>query len=693
MTDLTAHASATRALVLLALLALPERIAAQDLTVTSNLPAEEFVERDHPVELGFSRSLDPAVERVAVFFGSTDVTDLFRREPDALRYDAAAAPLPSGEHELVVYQVSADGSWSEIARTPLRVVDRLGFATARWDQGLALGLQGNLTETHDPADNAPPRDTYQDLTGELTVTSEHVRAGMGVTGQVKMLGVSYRNQALRFATRGEDAPKIDLSDYVVTWQQGDASLSLGHVGFGEQRHLIQGFNSRGTLFAYRPSERFDVSLAAVNGSSIVGWSNPFGLDQPDHRVLSATTGVEAFRRPGAMRVELTWLGASALPQGNFNQGVVNDAEESRGVALRVLAGTAGRRLLLETGYARSRYHNPLDPTLAQGDELVPVTEETKDARYVQASAELLRDRKLFGTRTMTVGLAFRHERVDPLYQSIGAFARPDMLENQLDLRGAVAGIQVQTSQARSQDNLDDIPSILKTKTKRGSASIAMPVATVLGIQAPRAVWLPQLHYGVDRTHQFGAGIPENGNFQPAHIPDQVSLVHTASAEWSWSRMSLGWGFNRSKQDNRQPGTESADFRNRSHNFSLGVTAHERLRLDFSLSLERGEALERDEVDKTRRWGVRGDWNPFDRSTLSVSWAATHLDGRNGILERDDTSLDAQFSSFVPYFDRFGGQWFLRFSRTSNQAIDAEFGTNDDRSNSSLDSGLNFNFFQ
>ena len=690
--DSTIPASTARALGMLALLALPARVAAQDLAVTSNLPAEEFVDRDHPVELRFSRSLDPAVERVAVFFGSTDVTDLFRREPDVLRYDAAA-PLPSGEHELIVYRVPADGPWSEVGRMSLRVVDRLGFATARWDQGLALGLQGNLNESHDPADNAPPRDTYQDLTGELTFTSEHVRTEMGVTGQVKVLGVSYRNQALRFATRGEDAPKLDLSDYVITWQQGDASLSVGHVGFGEQRHLIQGFNSRGTLFTYGLSERVDFSLAAVNGSNIVGWSNPFGLDEPDHRVLSATTGVEAFRRPGTMRVELTWLGASTLPQGNFNQGVVNDAEESRGVGLRVLAGTAGRRLLLETGYARSRYENPFDPTLAQGDELVPVEEETKDARYLQASAGILRERKLFGTRTVTVDLAFRHERVDPLYQSIGAFVRPDMLENQLDLGATVASIHVQTSQARSEDNLDDIPSIMKTKSKRGSASIMMPVATVLGIDAPHAVWLPQLHYGVDRTHQFGLGIPEKGNFQPVHIPDQVSLVHNATAAWSWSRVSLGWGFNRSKQDNRQPGRERADFRNRAHSFSLGVTAHDRLRIDFSLSLERGEALERDEVDKTRRWGVRGDWSPFDRSTLSVSWAATHLDGKNGILKQDDTTLDAQFSSFVPYFDRFGGQWFLRFSRTSNQAIDAEFGSSDDRSNSSLDSGLNFNFFK
>ena len=670
------------------------RGSAQDLSVTSNLPADGFVERDHAVELTLSRPLDPAVERVAIFFGSTDVTDLFRRERDALRYDPAGARLPSGERELVVYRVGVDDTWSEVARMPLRVVGRGGFSAARWDPTLAFGIQGSLSEGHDPNENEPTRDpAYQDLTGELTLASEHVRGGLRIVSETKVIGVTYEPQSLRFGTVGENAPEIDLSSYVVTLQRGDLSFSLGHVGFGEQRHLVQGFNSRGALLAYKPIDRIDLSMGVMNGSSIVGWRNPFGLSEPDHRVLGATAGIEAFRRPGALRFEATWLGASRLPESNYNQGEVNDAEESSGVAFRVLTATAGRRLQLETGYTESRYDNPSDPKLAQGDELVPVEEETKNARYVQASADVLRNRKLFGTRTATVGIAFRHERIDPLYQSIGAYVRPDMLQNQLDLRSTIAGIQIQASGARSEDNLDDIETILTTKTKRGSGSVTLPLATVLGVRPPRAVWLPQLRWGMDRTHQFGEGVPPNSGFNASHVPDQVSLSHNASADWRWSRISFGWKFNRSKQDNRQTGRENADLRNRAHGFTLGVTAHERLRLDFNLNLERREALERDEVDKTRRWGVRGDLSVFDRTTLGASWAMTHFDAKNGIQERDDSTLDAQLSSFVPYLDRFGGQWFVRLSRTSNENLDTQIGVGDDRSQWSLDSGLNFNFFQ
>jgi hypothetical protein len=677
--------------VLLGLLALPLPLIAQDLTVTPNLPAEGFVQRDHAIELALSREIDPAIERLAVFFGPTDVTDLFRRDVQALRYDPAYASLPSGEDELIVYRVGADGSWSELARFPLRVVGRGGFETARWDPKLDLGIQGNLTEGHEPDENGPPRDTYQDLQGQLTFATEATRGDMRIVSETAVFGTSYRPQALRYGELGRDAPEIDLSSYVLRLDRGDVSLSLGHVGIGQQRHLINGFNSRGTLLGYKPHPRLDFSFGAMNGTSIVGWRNFVGLDEPDHRVLSAVAGFEGFQRPGALRVELTWLGASALPQSGFNQGDINDAEESDGMALRVLSSLIDDRVRLEGGFSRSTYDNPFDPTLAQGDDLVEVDEETRNARYVEASADVLRNLKVWGTQTATLTLAMRHERVDPLYQSLAAYVRPDALQNQVELRSSIAGIQLQASHDRSEDNLDEIESILTTKTRRNSGSVGFPVATVFGIQS-EAAWLPQLRYGIDRTHQFGEGIPPNSGFSASHVPDQVSLAHTASADWRWSRISFGWRLNRSKQDNRQTGREAADLVNRSNGLSLGLTAHERLRFDFDLNLEKRDARERSEIDRTRRWGARANWSVFDRTTMSLSWAATHAEIRNDASERDDTTLDAQWSSFIPYLDRFGGQYFLRYSRNSNESLDVATDESDERENWSVDSGLNFSFF-
>lgn len=127
------------------------------------------------------------------------------------------------------------------------------------------------------------------------------------------------------------------------------------MGFGQQRHLINGFNSRGTLIAYAPGDRVALSFAATNGTNVVGWDNILGLGEPDHRVMSGALGIEALERPGALRLDLTWLGASVLPRSGFNQGEITDAEQSNGLGLTLRAATAGNRLRLEAGLARSRY--------------------------------------------------------------------------------------------------------------------------------------------------------------------------------------------------------------------------------------------------------------------------------------------------------------------------------------------------
>ena len=684
------HRSLSRFLILAVVLGTPGSAFAQDLTVSTNLPADGFVAQGTPLEIVPSRPLASG-ERLAILIDRTDVTDLFRASPLGLTYDASSIALPSGQHELVVYFVAGD-TWAEIARAPLRVRTPRGYDTARLDPRFDFSLKGRLDEGHFPAENVPSRDGgYQDLGGQFNLETEHVRNGLAIKGQTSFIGTSYRPEALRYGQLGSDAPKVDLSTYVVQYQQGDIGLSVGHVGFGNQPHLISGFNSRGTLFSYRPSERVDVSLAAMNGSSIVGWRNFVGLDEPDHRLLSGSIGFEAFSRPGALRVEVTGLDASLLPQSGYNQGDVTDAEESQGLGIRVTAATAGSRLRVAGGFARSRYRNPFDATLALGDSLVPVRAERKNARFVETNVEILQNVALSGTRTASLGIGFRHERVDPLYGSIGAYARPDLLQNQWDLRSNVAGVDVQASHARAEDNLDDIASILKTKTRHTWGTLGVPLATILGVQA-RAAWFPMLGYRYDRTHQFGAGVPLNSDFSESHVPDQLSVNQGASANWQWSMVSFGYRLDHSRQDNRQVGRELADLTNLVHAVAFGFAPHARVRLDLEATRERAASKERQEIARTRRFGIRGNWSAFDRTTLSVTWALTHAEDDAGIRERDDTTLDAQWSSFVPRLDRIGGQYFLRFSRTSAEALDREFDLDDERRNWSVDSGLNFSFF-
>jgi hypothetical protein len=658
------------------------------ITVGVSVPADRFIPRDAAIVLELSRPLDPAAERMAVFFGSTDVSALFEAEAAGLRYAAGVLPLPSGESEIVVYHVTG-GEWVEIVRQPLKVAGRLGITTAGVDPNLDMGLKSRLGFGRVPAVPAPDRTTYHDLDGKFGLETEVVHVGgRTVVARSAMVGTSHRESSLRFREKGADAPRVDLSSYLVQIQQGGLRLAAGHVAAGNQRHLINSFSSRGTAVSYARGSRVEASVAALHGSNLVGWDDLLGITEPEHRMLNAMVGLEALPRPGALRIELSALDGSVLPRSGFNRAAVTDAEQSRGMAVRVQAAGLNRRLRLDAGFSRSAFDNPADPLLAQGADLVEVQRETRNARYLESSLDVLRALRLTGRRTarLTIGLA--HERVDPLFRTVATYARADQLQNRVELRGDVAGVSLGANHSRGENNLDEVPSVLKTLTRRTGVDVRLPAATVLGVRP--SGWWPNLGYRLDRTHQFGAAVPGAGGFEPSHVPDQVSDNQTATAEWRWRRASIAYQFNRSLQDNRQPGREQADLKTQSNGVNLTLSPVRSLSLTGSLSQADAHNVERDETDRTRRYSGGVNWTPLRGSTLALQLSETRRD--NGGSVRADRSLSSQWSSPVPGLDRFGGKWHLRFARSANETRNATLDLDQRRSDWSLDSGLSFRFF-
>lgn len=665
------------------------------LVVESDLPDDGWIEADRAVGILLDRPLEEG-ERLAVFVGETDFTDLFRIGDDGRRltYAPRAVRFPAGERELVIYRLDAAGSWEELTRRPIRVRGALGLETLSFAPQLDVSIEGQLAEGHDPESAAPPRRTYQDVTGRLSLAADGARGGFGSSVRAAAIGVSHRPTALRFGELQSDAPKWDLSDYLLEVRAGRAGLSQGHVSLDGQRHLISGFSSRGALLTARPSDRVDLAFGAVNGSSLVGWDNFLGLDDGDHRILSGSLGLEILERPGGLRVELSGMDGSVLPVSGFNQGAITDAEESRGFGAVVRAADPSGRVRFEGGFARSTFVNPEDPTLALGDALVPVEEETRNARYLEASAAVLRGVALGDSRSLDFTLGWRHERVDPLYRSLGAYAGADRLDHQFEAQAQVARIDIRGSLARSEDNLGDVPSILKTKTRRTGVGVGVPLPTLFASDAfgAGASWLPHLSWSFDRTHQFGAGLPVGGGFDPSHVPDQASVNHTLSASWSLAQwLSLGYRLNRSHQDNRQPGRENADFTNRTHGLTAGVRPLPTLSFDLSLDLESAENHERDETEDTWRAGLRTSWMPLDRSILGFGVSRTVSEDDAATRRRASTLLDAQWSSFVPGLSRLGGGYFLRFARAIGETRDDVFDFDDRQETWTFSSGLSFSF--
>jgi hypothetical protein len=485
-------------------------------------------------------------------------------------------------------------------------------------------------------------------------------------------------------------------------------LQAGQVTFGTNRHLINSYGSRGLTLSIPLGARSDFSLAALNGTSIVGWDNFFGLDRRKHQILSATLGFEFIgQRPGGLRLEAAALSGSLQPIAGFNQGVINDAEQSKGGSLRLLATDKAQRLKLEGGFTRSLFSNPSDPLLNQNQPVIPVKETTRSAYYLDSSYALLQNLKLSEKKTANLRLNYRLESVDPLFRSVAATTLADRFQHELEITGAVGEITATVSHQQFHDNLAEVPSLLETLSRRYVVVVSVPLASLApnGNEgtgatngAGRSMWLPRLGYNMNRIHQFGRAFPLNAGFNdPSQVPDQISENHDFSSEWQFQTWRLTYHFNRSFQDNRQPGRVLADLLNQIHGVTLGLTPHTTVDLNFDLNVESAKSFETARVDRTLRAGLNTNWRMTPRMTINVIASNTLAgDLSRRITRSRSTEFDVQWSYQFTHGEaawrKVKGQFFIRYADRYARTRDLIFGLDNLTRLKTLNGGINFVFF-
>lgn len=632
--------------------------------------------------------------------GTTDLTDLFRPSSvsdtgsSGWTYRAADLPLPVGEHTLTVYRVDADGGWTELAALPLRVKSDRGFTERTGTFTADLDAHGTSTEDETTDEFGGVSETLKETSDEfdadlqLGASVRLARPGGGLDAEIQIVGASDEERALQ-AGLEESPDQLDLASYLVRYGFGEngagdasGSVELGHVLYGASRHLVDGFSSRGLNASLSFGDRIDVSAAILNGSQIVGWANPFGLDRSTHRVVAGGLGVELVpQRPGALRVDLTYLDGSVEPIADFNQGEINDAEESDGWSVEVNAASPSDRVRFTGGYARSNFTNPEDPFLSQGDDLVAVREEERDARFAEVDLELVQGASV-GHRDLDLSLSASHSRVDPLYRSVAAYVQSDLEQNRAQFDLIWGGSSAQAFHVRSEDNLDDVPSILKTKTRISGFQLAVPFSDFAS--EPSSA-MPTLSVGLQRTSQEGEDLPENGGFSAGHVPNQVSETFTTGLDWAGATAAgTGWQaglrYESTDQDNRQPGRQDDDFETQVTSAFVSWSVGFSLDLGAELSRERFENLKLAEIDVTDRIGVNAAWRITERMswTSNLSWTESDLRPSRG--SSDSLVFDTEWS--WRFLDRsWGGagqhgasaQLYLRYSSDDTDVVDRIFG--------------------
>ncbi|MBI4540542.1 MAG: hypothetical protein HY704_13660 [Gemmatimonadetes bacterium] len=638
------------------------------ITVSPAFAVDGYVAARAPIELTLSRVPTAAEGRIAVFVGTSDLTSLFEAVGSGLVYRSNGVDLPSGESELKVFLVDGP-AWNELTRMVIRVLTPRGFEKAQIDPGMELRNTGQLAEGHSGTQPAPARPTYQSIAGTLGLQTTHRRDGWSLSSDTHLLGAGERADALRFGEKGDQASRIDLADYVLRFEGRNTVLSVGHVSAGMNRHLINGFSSRGVT-AVVGGPRVSWSVGAENGTSIVGTDNIVGLERGDHRIVSSGLALEVFpARPGALHVDATVLRGSVLATSGFTQGGIISADRSDGYGVQLAASTPSQRVRLAAGLASSRSEFAADPPLSSGSSLVPLQPHRRTARYAEVYVGLMQDRKVFGAIPMTLNAALRHERVDPLYRSVASFTQSDIQRDGVDIGGNVDAVSVQVALVNTADNLDAIASLLTSRTRSSSVTLGTPLASVLRITRG-ASWLPTVWYAQQRMHQFGAGIPTGGGFTASDVPDQLSVVQDVSVQWQVKQWQLAYRVNQSDQDNRQPGRELADFATLTHTIAVGVMAGSTLSLGLDLGLERQENQELGQVNHVRRAGVTGNWRVTANTTLDGSIRASRTEDPGAGSDTHVSSVQGVIAhGFNLWRATDGtprGQVFLRFARYSSE---------------------------
>jgi hypothetical protein len=680
--------------ILFAVLICGSAAAQQPGAILPAWKADEWQRRTDPLvfTLGATAS---AGETIAVFLDQVDITALFDVEGSTFRYRNAAPRPQPGEHQVIVYAIDGAGQWRELGRAPLKVLTDRGFTKSTIRPSLDLLNKGQLNEGHRPVTAAPPRDEFQDATLQGGLATEQERGDYTVRTAVNVTGVTYRKEALRFGTKGESAPLADLANYRVDLRRGNTELSVGHISFGNNRHLISGFGSRGAMLTVPLGRVASVQLGMANGSNIVGWDNPFGVTNDNHRILGLTLGVEAIpSQPGTLRLEATLLDGSVQPLDNYNQGAIRSAEISRGGGLRLLSSAFGGKVTVEGGVARSKFEASRDLQLEGGLPVVPLEETSRDAHYLEIGVAVLENRALTATQQANARVTYAVERIDPLYRSVVAYTQSDLIRQTVGVTGNVGPLLLQLTGARMHDNLDDVDSLLRTETEQ-----RMAVASLnLGALWPKVKYvslLPAISWGYTWTRQKGGGVPVDSGFNASHVPDQISDNLTAAIEWQYGSWRWGTRYNANEQDNRQPGRELSDFQNTSRGVYLGYQFAPRFDLTYDATNDGQDSLEFRTEDRTTRHGLTATWRPW--GDLALAGNVSRARGSNNTRTQANRNLQSYFevsSGFRLWRAANARPTHRVFLRYSNRDLESRngFGTSSENSGWTLTSGLNLKVF-
>jgi hypothetical protein len=646
-----------------------------DLRIVSQRTAQKL-KRGDAIEIKLSRDVAPSEGQIAICVGPLDLSAQTKAvDANTFRAQASDAGLPIGTQEVNVHLIRG-GEWIDIGKFSIEVEGETekGETAKGFESRFTLNVKGQVHEKVSGTTKPSSRANFQDLNLANALSFEGKPLGFDLKSNANLTGASQRKEAVRFGVEANDAQKFDLNDYKLELARGDAKVTLGHLSYGNHSLLINNRESRGLSLGYTVTPWFDVSASAMRATSTVGFDDFFGLASVEHRIYATTAGFElAPSKKGLLRSELIFMDAKALPQSNIGQGQIPDAEQSRGVGVRLSSLDPDGRWKIDSLFARSRYVNPVHPELAQGSALVPVKPETRDAYQGEAAYSLVKNAAWFGDRWKTnVRMIANYAYSEPLFKSLGADFIADQRLFRYGTESKLGDIDLKFFSSRRNDNVKTIPTILKTGTYERDVHLAIPFPQLLGTSEKSANAWPQVQLQTTRVHQYTLRIPDGTNARSSFWPDQMNRTHKAAFNWNYEPYTIGYNLEIARQDNRQPERERADFSINTHGLTLTWRVNEKLSLNGSINRSRNFSYEKTQATYNNGGTANIDWQVTDRWSVKLDYSKTiAYDSRD---EQYSNVLSTAVQLLRKFeFEQLGRKWpgqvFVRAAYADNRALD------------------------
>ena len=686
----------------------PPAVGAEVNLITEG-DSEGWFKPTQPITVTIDDSADLQINDLAFFIGKTDVSSFMTKGADgSFVYDASSLALPAGTNELKVYDKSGgDSDWAELGTVELNVLSKGGFRVSKFTPNIEINSIGEVSQnlSGDTDSLLSPDDSNKNnISSSISFESEHRRDGLEITSNTNIVTTSRREAALRFGEKENNAPKVDLSEYIVTAVKGKTSVSLGHISQGNHPLLVDNLSNRGLMIQRQVTDRVSVGVSTQSGREITGSDHILGFTKSNNRISTFTVGVDLLKREGGAKLEVSYITGKTVAESNFDEGQVPTAETNSGYGLRLTTNSESGKLTTDTAFARSTYNNPTDQTLEfNGETLVDVKETSNNAFYTSIGYQVFSEKELSKTISADLSINVRYAETDSEYQSMAAFPNPDERAKEIGLTGRVGLVELQLKQIQSRDNLENINTILTTQTNTTEFALSTSLKEMFGAkegEEPNKYnkLLPSLNFSAQRVRQFALNSPktEDSDFNDnSHLPDQLNLTVSNTLEWDFDKWSLGYTTDWSDQDNKQIGREKADFNTLGHQLSLTFRPKD----SITLGISAGRVRSTDEEQSTKRYdntyGLNLDWQINDKFTLSADHTRNrskdNVDIEKTLTTSSGLKLSYQFNLPTPTGGKLPGQAFIRYIVQDASSKNKEQDIDSNAKISAVYAGVNFSF--